>query len=103
MTITKDPALWGDVPQRHADQESPVNMERLIRMICNKVGVEYNCAAEIRLTPQKMSIRMQLLNDQGHKYVIGTSRDPQCSNGQDLSVPHVGELAEEIITWDIGT
>lgn len=103
MTITRDPMLWDDIPQRSADQASPVNMERLIRMICDKTGVEYGCTAEIRLTPQKMSIRVQLLNDQGHKYVIGTSRDPQCGGGKDLPVPRVEELAEEIITWDIET
>jgi hypothetical protein len=100
MTFTvRDPALIGTLPRRDAEQSARLPMDDLVDQICERAGVDKSFVSEIVLCPMHMEIRVQLAKADGAKYVVkeDTPDLPENQRGR------IGELAEEIVVWKIGT
>lgn len=101
----RPPVPFDDLPHRDADQSERLAMADLVDQICERAGVDKDFVSEIVLTPSSMEVRVQLTNDNGHRYVIGTKGDPNSHPPGTLyrDIPRCGDLAEEVVVWQITT
>lgn len=95
----RPPVPLGDLPRRDADQSERLPLADLVEQVCERAGLDKNFVSEIRVTPGTLEIRVQLTRDNGSKYVVSADipEVPDSQRGR------VGELAEEVVAWEIST
>lgn len=89
-------------PHVQADQEKPVQIGDLVADLCRRLGINPRRVTEVRIEPLHLWIKTQDLNGDGHKYVLGTDRDPDSEQLQRFD-PRAGMIAESVTHWAIRT
>lgn len=97
LRALKDPA-----PRR--DMENyPVAMGDLVGQLCERLELDPQVVGEIMvIRPGFLEVRVQLLNQNGKKYIWGTDRDPD-QLLMKAGDPRRGMLAEEVRVYRITT
>lgn len=65
-------------------------MPDMVKQICDATGISPDYVGEIHIYPSRLEIRRQLVNEDGHRYVIKKKGHPR-----------YGQLAEEVVIFDM--